>query len=105
MFGIVAWILLVLIFFVIGFRLARLLGWSRKSILKYLVNFLGFLFLMGLEVAFGYLPVVKDSHYILRIVAHIFPLIALWFGSKLCVIGLTGGIACGKSTLSNLLAE
>lgn len=29
----------------------------------------------------------------------------LYFGSKLQVIGLTGGIATGKSTVSTILAE
>ena len=26
-------------------------------------------------------------------------LVAFWFGTRMCVIGLTGGIACGKSSL------
>ena len=32
-------------------------------------------------------------------------LIAFFIGTRMCVIGLTGGIACGKSTVSKLLAQ
>jgi dephospho-CoA kinase len=32
-------------------------------------------------------------------------LVAFWFGTRMCVIGLTGGIACGKSTLCKELRD
>ncbi len=32
-------------------------------------------------------------------------LFSLWFGTRLNIIGLTGGIACGKSTVSEILKE
>ncbi len=30
-------------------------------------------------------------------------LLAFWVGTRLCVVGLTGGIACGKSAVSEQL--
>ena len=100
--ALLAWILLALIFFLAGFKSARFLGWTRKSYLRCLLILVSFSFLVGIEIAFGYLPAIKDAHIVLRVLAHILPLFAMWFGSKFCVIGLTGGIACGKSTLSNV---
>jgi dephospho-CoA kinase len=35
----------------------------------------------------------------------VFIIVALYIGSKLQIIGLTGGIATGKSTVSKILSE
>ena len=32
-------------------------------------------------------------------------MVAYWVGTRMCVVGLTGGIACGKSTVSEYLKE
>ena len=32
-----------------------------------------------------------------------FTLIAFWVGTRMCVVGLTGGIACGKSAVADQL--
>jgi dephospho-CoA kinase len=36
---------------------------------------------------------------------NVFIIVALYIGSKLQIIGLTGGIATGKSTVSKILSE
>ena len=40
---------------------------------------------------------------VIRILLHAFTFFMMYCGSKFCVIGLTGGISCGKSTLSGIL--
>lgn len=34
---------------------------------------------------------------------NVFGIVAFWIGLKFSVIGLTGGISCGKSSVSNIL--
>ena len=56
---------------------------------------------MGLQV-FYYLA-VGLAHYsaLYRLILHASSIFFLLMGTKMSVIGLTGGIACGKSTVVN----
>lgn len=65
---------------------------QRLVILLYVLNFL------VMTYAF-------QVPFLVQFFLNIFIMLALYVGSKLQIIGLTGGIATGKSTVSKILSE
>jgi len=62
-------------------------------------------FLVILQVIF-YIVVDLSSYSVFaRLSLHALSILFLYLGTKMTVIGLTGGIACGKSSVVDLLKE
>ena len=68
-----------------------------------MLNFGRFVFLILLQVIYYYAIGMGRWHFAFRLIMHAQSFFFMYIGTKYCVIGLTGGIACGKSTLSGIL--
>lgn len=65
---------------------------QRLLIMLYVANF--FIMYYGFQLPF-----------LIQFVFNVFLMASVWFGTQFQCIGLTGGIATGKSTVSTILAE
>ena len=85
-------ILLMLLFFVFGLK-------SRRNKILQQKWVLGLIFGISsvAPLLFFDLPFFATS------LVNVFAIAAFWIGLKFSVIGLTGGISCGKSAVSNIL--
>ena len=100
---IVVSILLDLVYFVLGLFDARISANVRKRRQSCLINFMRFVVLIGLQVVYYFALGMHRFPFLLRLLLHSLSFACLYLGTKFTVIGLTGGIACGKSTLSGIL--
>ena len=103
LYGLVVSILLNLVYFILGLFDARISANVRKRPQSCLINFLRFALLIGLQVLYYLALGMHRFYFLFRLVLHSLSFVCLYVGTKFCVIGLTGGIACGKSTLSGIL--
>ena len=87
-------------FFIFGLYFTRLI--TKFKLRKSLVFAILFL-LLGLDNIV--LRSLGDLGALGLIFNSVFSLLVTLLGTRMCLIGLTGGIACGKSTVSDTLAS
>mmetsp|Transcript_19177 Transcript_19177/g.13775 ORF Transcript_19177/g.13775 Transcript_19177/m.13775 type:complete len:118 (+) Transcript_19177:53-406(+) len=61
-----------------------------------------------LTVVYFALHLIFESYevsLVIQFMLGVFLCACVWLGSRMCVIGLTGGIACGKSTVADILTQ
>ena len=88
---------------VYGLQDARIGAKVRKSKHSCLLNFGRLLVLIFIQVIYYYAVGMKRWYTIINFILFAHTFFFMYVGTKFCVIGLTGGIACGKSTLSGIL--
>ena len=94
-------LILDVIYFILGLTDARISAKVRRSKFHCVINFLRFVLLIALQLVYYLIFDTEKWWLSMRVLLHSTPFICMYLGTKLTVIGLTGGIACGKSTLSD----
>ena len=96
-------LLMYILNFIIGLWEARLSAKIRRNKNSCMLNFGRFVCIILLQVMYYYAVDMGRFFFVSRILLHAIPFFFMYCGTKFCVIGLTGGISCGKSTLSGIL--
>ena len=89
--------------FMIGLWEPRLSAKIRRNKNSCMLNFARCVAIILLQVMYHYAVDLGRFFFVARILLHAMIFFFMYCGSKFCVIGLTGGISCGKSTLSGIL--
>ena len=104
---IVGSILVNLSYFIIGLTDQRLAATARRRHSNYgfMIDALKIVVLVILQLLFYIGAGLAEYAALKRLALHSVSILAYAFGTKMSVIGLTGGIACGKSTVVDFLKE
>lgn len=94
-------------YFICGLFDSRITALARKRHSKdgYLIDLCRFAVLISLQVMFYVAVNLGQYEAFSRLSIHVISIAFLYIGTKMSVIGLTGGIACGKSTVVDLLVK
>jgi len=94
-------------YFIAGVYDSRIsyLAQKRRDTDGFWINVGRMTFLIGLQIMFYWGVGLHAYSALTRLLIHGLSILFLYLGTKMSVIGLTGGIACGKSTVVDILKE
>ena len=88
-----------------GIQDSRISAMAQQSSVGKMIHLARLFLLIGLQLVFYVAVGLHSFQPVTRLAMHGVSIGFLYLGTKLSVIGLTGGIACGKSSVIDILTE